>query len=135
MTRDECARLVNLIVSTWPSGVKGHVWTDTLGDLEYDIARTAYLKLRDEAERPPPVARFVAVYRAERTALKAIDEHIDICQLCDGTGWIDVTDDRRHAFHCHEPDTCHCHAVDTCLCTIGQAMRPVHAAILEHNRR
>jgi hypothetical protein len=63
MNDSERAELVNFIVSTWPTGPKGHVWTDVLGELDYGPALGAYRRLRLESERPPSVARFVATYR------------------------------------------------------------------------
>ena len=125
MTRDEAARLVNLITSTWPTGVRGHVWTDVLADLEHQLARDAYLHLRDTSEKPPPVAQFQAAYRARRAASKAVDEPPPVCGACDGTGWVQAADLIETVNGQPHPYS----QVAPCRCTTGQAMRRVHAAI------
>jgi hypothetical protein len=66
MTRDDCARIVNLIVSTWPGGVKGHVWTDVLMPLDAALAQTAYMRNRD-SNRTMTVADFRASYHLALT--------------------------------------------------------------------
>lgn len=78
MNRDETAGLVNRIVSTWPTGPKGHIWTEVLGDLDRDLAETAYRRLRAEHERPPAAATFLATYgsldrRAPQSAAAAAE--------------------------------------------------------------
>lgn len=55
---DDCARLVNRITATWPTGVRGVIWTDVLRDLDYTTAREAYVRLRDTHDRPPSVKAF-----------------------------------------------------------------------------
>jgi len=62
VTDDECARVVNLLISTWPTGVRGYVWTDALGSLRYDMALATYRTLRD-SERTCTVAHFQHAYR------------------------------------------------------------------------
>jgi len=136
MNPNDCARLVNLLVSTWPSGVKGHVWTDTLGALDYDPARSAYVSLRDSEERPPSVARYLAAYRAER----ALDDTHDAayCELCGGDGWATSPPERAHNPRTCRPTPdrpCMCTAVEPCRCSAGQANRDVHRRIIEANER
>jgi len=86
MTPDQCSQLVNLIVSTWPTGPKGHVWTDTLGDLEPGPALATYRQLRNDEERPPAIARFIATYRhlhpPEHATLN-VDPHEELIPLSD----------------------------------------------------
>ena len=70
MRANEVAELVNRLTSTWPLGVRGHVWTDELAKLaDYERARTVVELLTISDEPPPSVARFLAVYRSlERPA-------------------------------------------------------------------
>jgi hypothetical protein len=63
---DEAARLVNRIVSTWPTGPKGHIWTEVVLELDATLADQAYRRLRAEHERAPAVATYLAAYKALR---------------------------------------------------------------------
>jgi hypothetical protein len=62
------AQLVDRIVTTWPHGPKGAIWTETLTDhpeLTFGEALDVYKHLRDTVERnPPTVAVFLATWRA-----------------------------------------------------------------------
>jgi hypothetical protein len=136
MIDDDAARLVNMIISTWPAGVKGYVWTDVLRDLEQAEALEAYRQLRDGEERPPSVAKFLAAYHAARARSNppGPDAYIDACELCDGTGWL--TSRRAHNPRVCTPSPeqpCQCHAVEACRCSQGRRMEPVQASILRHN--
>jgi hypothetical protein len=64
MNADQLAKLVADLVATWPTGVRGRIWTRELGALELDAtrARAVYQRLTDLDDRPPSVARFRAVY-------------------------------------------------------------------------
>lgn len=136
MTPDNVARIVNQIVSTWPAGVKGHVWTDVLASLEYDLARRAYIELREHEERPPTVARFLASYHAERHSTST--DGPEYCELCGGDGWVASPQSRAHNPRTCQPDEdhpCRCHAVEPCRCTTGRRRVDVHRRIVEHNDR
>ena len=127
MTRDECAGLVNLLVSTWPTGVRGHVWTDTLNELDHASALATYRALRDRCDRAPSIAQFLADYRervdaAHRPARRRPRPD---CEHCGGDGWMECLDDRRHATHCITPDDCHCHVVVPCVCVEPPRLAPV----------
>lgn len=64
MTNEQAKRLAHRIIDTWPGHViKAHVWTEVLTDLDYNVALGVYEHLRDTDERPPPIARFRAIYR------------------------------------------------------------------------
>jgi hypothetical protein len=137
MHRDDCARLVNLVVSTWPSGVKGHVWTEALIGYDYDLARAAYVDLRDSDEKPPSVARFIAAYHRARTAADESDANATPfrCALCDGTGLVSSPPERAHnPRHCHG-DPCFCTATEACRCSAGKPMIAMIDRIIEHNGR
>jgi hypothetical protein len=127
MNPNDTARLVNLLISTWPAGVKGHIWTDTLGPLDLEHAHATYRGLRDHDERAPSVARFLAAYH-QHTAAARGDNPPPHCELCDGTGWIRAPRERAHVPEvCNPTDEhpCHCHAVEPCRCTRGQqAVQP-----------
>jgi hypothetical protein len=62
------AQLVDRIVTTWPHGPKGMIWTETLADhpeIGFGEALDVYKHLRDSIERnPPTVAVFLATWRA-----------------------------------------------------------------------
>jgi len=115
MNGNDTAMLVNLIVATWPTGPKGYIWTDVLAELDHGPALEAYRNLRDDSERAPSVARFKAEYRARQASTQPATVP-DRCELCDGTGWIECLDERRHRTGCQERDTCFCHAVTPCRC-------------------
>lgn len=133
MTEDEARRLATRFIDTWPTGARAYVWRDLFIDLEPGLAIDAYHRLEVECDRAPTPGQFHAAYRAARAALKAPDEPVAQCELCDGTGWVDCTDDRRHGPGCSDPRTCHCHAVVPCKCSEGAAR--VHTArnINAHN--
>jgi len=62
MSSDDCARLVNLLIATWPAGPKAYVWTQALSRFDAGPAFQAYALLRDHEERIT-VATFGAQYR------------------------------------------------------------------------
>lgn len=135
MIEQDRARLTNLLISTWPAGVRGYVWNDTLGDLDQYHATEAYRTLRETEERPPSVARFMAVYHARQQAQDP--EYLpDHCELCDGTG---ARESRRahndRVCHPTPEQPCQCHAVEPCSCSEGKRMAKVMRAVLEHNIR
>jgi hypothetical protein len=138
MIESDRARLVNLLTSTWPAGVKGYVWTDTLGPLDHALAHSAYVELRDHEDRPPSVARFVAAYHARRSARDAEREPPARCELCDGTGWVESPPERAHnSTTCHptEERPCCCHAVEPCRCSNGRRNVAVAQRIHAENDR
>ena len=68
MDATQRAQLVERIVTTWPNGPKGAIWTETLADhdeITFTAALDVYKHLRDTAERrdPPSVAAFLATWR------------------------------------------------------------------------
>ena len=68
MDATQRAQLVDRIVTTWPNGPKGMIWTETLVDhdeITFTAALDVYKHLRDTAERrdPPSVAAFLATWR------------------------------------------------------------------------
>lgn len=132
MNASSTAQLVNLMISTWPIGVRGHVWTETIHPLDFDHAHAAYIALRDTEERPPSVARFMAAYHAQTTA----DEAPDDCELCDGTGWLAIEGPEAHnprTCRAKEPDDCYCTGVTACRCTQGQRRAEVQRRIVALN--
>lgn len=139
MTGDQCAQIVNLLVSSFPTGPKGHAWTDSLTELHPGPAMGAARELRDTSERTPTIAQYHAIYRrhlAEARRTREAERGVPpTCQLCDGTGWTDITDERRHAAHCISSDTCHCHAAQPCRCSTGQRATVTHQAILDANAK
>lgn len=75
VTPEECGRLVERFVATWPAGVRGAVWTDVLRPLDYDMAKAVYLRLRDNAHRPPSIAEFRDGYAfVQRQRRRAVED-------------------------------------------------------------
>ena len=69
MDATQRAQLVDRIVTTWPNGPKGVIWTEALTDhdeITFTAALDVYKHLRDTAERnnPPSIALFLATWRA-----------------------------------------------------------------------
>lgn len=138
MTGDQCAQVVNLLISSFPAGPKGNAWTDAINGLHHGPAQAAARELRDTTDRVS-VAQFHAIYRrhldnarAQRVAQQGAPP---VCQQCDGAGWVEAPDHMRHSAACVSPDTCGCHAVVPCRCSTGMARRDVHARIVEANER
>ncbi len=124
MTDAEIADVVNLIVSTWPSGSKGNVWTMLLRDRNPDsaVALAAYSHLRDEDARPPSPARFLEAVRFVESGVRRASERPS-CGTCRGTGYVDCRDDRRHGPGCRRDrdGSCFCSALDPCPdCSSGR---------------
>ena len=123
MTDDEARQLATRIIDTWPNGSKAYVWRDLLEPLSAGRAGTAYARLlRDhENARAPSPGQFMALYRSLHTDPASSTDDTPACILCDGTRYVECTDDRRHANFCrhrgtspYEPGDCGCHAVDPC---------------------
>jgi hypothetical protein len=114
MTDDEARALATRIIDTWPTGPKAYIWRDALRPLDYGTAGTAYVRLRKLVTTGAPTpGRFEDEYRALHTP--ATDPTpTAVCQTCDGSNWVECTDDRRHARYTHNWDTCGCHAVIPC---------------------
>lgn len=68
MTPNEVGRMVQLLIATWPAGVRGYVWTDVLTPMQHDLAHATYLGLRRHSDKPPSVAKFEEEYRARQRA-------------------------------------------------------------------
>jgi hypothetical protein len=88
MNADDAARLVNLLVATWPGGPKAYVWTQALEALDAPAANRAYARLRDTA-KSITVAGFREVYdTASRPAPGGRRyEPTAGCVHCGGTGF------------------------------------------------
>jgi hypothetical protein len=130
MTSDDAARLVNLLVATWPTGPKAYVWTQTIGDLDAAPANRAYAELRDNVERVT-VAAFLTRYRAQlrvTTAPRRRDPDPG-CEWCRGCGYEDGPPEYEtiggepHAYTTLVP----------CRCTQPRAASraPAHPSLLE----
>lgn len=115
-------------------------WVETLTGLNTDRAWRTFRDLRDTTTDGLNIATFRREYdddlardRAARAPRPTAPP--PVCEQCDGSGWIEVTDDRRHARHCVDADACHCHAAEPCRCTAGNQARAVLPAIHEQNDR
>lgn len=77
MNHEEARGLAHLIIDTWPAFViKAHVWCEALAELDHAEAVETYEYLRDHDEKPPSVARFLALHARTRT-----DEHSEPAEL------------------------------------------------------
>src|SRR3954454_7315954 len=88
MNTEDTARLVNLLVATWPGGPKAYVWTQALEALDAAAANRAYVRLRDTA-KSITIAGFREVYdSASRPAPggRRLDPY-ESCEHCQGSGW------------------------------------------------
>lgn len=82
MNAKQVATLTNWMVSTWPNGVRGHIWNAVFADMDHDRAVAVYERLRDTEQRPPSVALFRWHYD---TADNAPSTRPD-CTTCGGDG-------------------------------------------------
>lgn len=135
MTRDEAMTLAAHIVQVWPrGGIATDVWADELGKLETDRARAALAELKRSEDHSPSLARFYARYSAHAPVARSVD-----CSRCEGSGWLEVTDARRHGLRCDapgvygEPGDCHCSAMEPCQCSAGEALTATHERIVSRS--
>lgn len=127
MTPDEARRCAIAIADTWPHGkLSIERWVEPLERLDVEPARATYRWLRDHAEHAPTVAAFLAKHRELHASTTS--RLREPCELCDGTGWEEITTQRQGHPH---PTT----GVIPCRCTNGQANRDIHRNVLEHNDR
>jgi hypothetical protein len=115
------AKLVELLIGTWPTGPKGHVWTKVLAS--YDQPAAAHQAWRNLArtEDRITVASYTAEYR-RLTITAAIT--LGGCERCDGHGWKPITLE----LHSHIYD-----AVEPCTCPAGHAHADTAQAIRRAN--
>lgn len=116
MTRTEAAELAGQIAKTWRGGPHADVWAEELEELHFGQAQATYHQLRKSEEHGPTIARFLAHYRS----LTRDDDELVNCRRCDGAGFVECTDHRRHSRWCRDPEDCACHAVDLCDCAAGR---------------
>jgi hypothetical protein len=117
------AKLVELLIGTWPSGPKGHIWTRVLAS--YDQPAAAHQTWRNLArtEDRITVASYTAEYR-RLTTTAAIT--LGGCDRCDGHGWRTIHEE--HHSHIYETAT-------PCTCPAGQAHTDTHSRIVSDNER
>jgi len=127
MTPDQACSLAVRIGQYWPqrNGISTEVWERKLVRFDYEYARAAFERMTETLRHPPVIADFIAEYRPPKR------DRIE-CPICDGGGWVPVTDHRRHAAHCPQTSECGCHAVEPCSCSAGDEMRPGYERILAH---
>jgi hypothetical protein len=98
VTRAEGVELARMFVQTWPAmKIPPEIWVDVFADLDAGTAGTAFIRARNEEERPPNVAQFLTRYRALDTTHNA---PVHRCATCGGDGM--VTD--RQMIHAHTYD-------------------------------
>lgn len=126
MQQQEADALALKLSTSWQASKIGpNTWADQLLDLHVNQAAAAIRNLVRDDESPPSIARFMHAYKA-----LAAPRSRDGCESCDGTGWIQVLDYRRHATACVSPHVapnggpCACSAVEPCSqCADGNHAR------------
>jgi hypothetical protein len=127
MTNTEARDLAVKLTASWPRdpGVDISTWIDEIRVLDPGTVGTTIVRLRRDLERPPTIARFLAVYRSLDTA-SAAAQHVD-CPDCAGDGWV-TAQDRVHA------DGRHTSQVRPCpRCPAGREARDVHERMMRAN--
>lgn len=124
VTNEQADALAKRIINTFRLTPALPEWREALGPLEQTTAERTFVQLRDTVDGALSIARYLARHAelVAETRLPARRRPRPDCEHCGGDGWIDCTDDRRHAPHCITPDDCHCHAVVPCPCVAP----PVH---------
>jgi hypothetical protein len=136
MTRDEAMTLAAHVVQVWPrGGIATDVWAEELGKLDSARARAALAELKRSEDHSPSLARFYARY----TAHAPVARHVE-CSRCEGSGWLEVADARRHGPRCAdrsgvygEPGDCHCSAMEPCQCAAGESLAATHERIVSRS--
>lgn len=125
MTPDEARKVAIAIADTWPQArIAIERWAEPLQRLDIDQARNTYRHLRDNEDRAPTIAQFLAKNRELHATTTS--HHREPCALCDSTGWQSVTVHREG----HPYPTS---GVIPCRCTNGQQMRDSHRRAIEAN--
>lgn len=91
------------------------VWTEALAPWPMPTVRKAIINAAKEHNRVT-IAHIVGRL-PQRTPPTT---HLEHCELCDGTGWVD--EPRYHSRRCRQTEPCHCHGVTPCRCTRGRQM-------------
>lgn len=123
MTPHEADDLAARITHTWHTNrIPADEWAEVLTPLDAGTAGTAYVRLRNDSDNPPSIARFLATYRSLNT--RRLDDQRGDCDHCDGTGWDPViftaTDDHTFPGHTYN-------AVRPCpCCRTGELRRTLH---------
>lgn len=64
MTPTEATTLAKRIINTWNGGPRLDEWVDALTELDAGMSGTAFIRLRNQSEHAPSIARFMATCRA-----------------------------------------------------------------------
>lgn len=91
MTPTEADTLAKRIINTWRGGPPLTEWANLLEQLQAGRAGTAFIRLRDELEHAPTIARFRTAYRSVRTR-----EDDETCEHCANDGTITGPTFERH---------------------------------------
>lgn len=83
MTPDEADALGKRIINNWRGGPPLVEWIDALVPLHAGQAGTTFIRLRDELEHAPSIAKFRQTYRGIHT--RETDER---CEACGGNGTV-----------------------------------------------
>ncbi len=110
--------LAGRITDAWRGGPSMQTWEEELAELMPAAAETAFRRLRRAERSAPTVALFLDTYsEVGGTSVERAD-----CNRCSNTGWVQVTDDRRHVQMCKavtplEREQCGCTLVEPCRCS------------------
>lgn len=123
MTLTEATELAKRIINTWRGGPPLTEWTDVLLELDAGTAGTAFIRLRNDTDHTPTIARYLAIYRSLHTPANDPINQPD-CPDCGRTGWA------RSARPDHAGNPC----VTPCGCPAGRHAEIVHQKIDDHRR-
>ena len=119
------AKLVELIVGTWPNGPKGVVWTRVVASLDPPAAAHQTWRNLARTEQRISVAQFVAEHRRLVLAGDLVTPAA-ACNNCDGHGWLttwwESTGGRIY-------EGCY-----PCSCPAGQSHVDMHQRVIDDNR-
>lgn len=128
MTPTEADRLAKRIINTWQGAPPLPEWADTLEPLDAGTAGTAYIRLRNDSDATPTIARYMAVYRSLDTKRPDSAPHRG-CTACgrqdgpypsNGDGWNTVEYERNGRTY---------RGAIPCNCPLGRTRDAVYASI------
>ena len=114
--------LAQKITGTFRGGPSVAVWAEVLEELHPARAEHAYRRLRDSHDGPLTIARFRDAYRA--LAGPDRDEQSPNCAACDGTGWIQATEQHHGRDYPVVKPCRNCSAGDRAKATWAESHRP-----------
>jgi hypothetical protein len=121
IVNDRTEALALKFVQTWRNGPAQNIWAEAIHDLGNPAqAEAAYLRLRDEADRPPTIHDLRVTYRTLSTRPDTPSDP-NGCHYCDGHGWISITETHHGIEYSASAACTHCTAGKTAARTVAWA--------------